>query len=162
MSINVGLDFLSALGLPQILLWILTFAIVFEILTVSKMFNRAPAAIIAIIVGFLVLLNVPSALIGTISTMSTGLVVLAIAAVVVMALMEMMQIKVGEDKKVTEHYGKWVAIIALILAAVLFIFAGGPALIGIGSIPSISLGTWFLIIIVIIVLWMINESPKTK
>lgn len=154
-TIDVGLEFLTALGLPQILLWILTFAVVFEILTKSNMFKRAPAAIIGMIIGFLVLLNVPSAVIGAISTMSTGLIILAIAAVVVMSVLQMLQVK---DK--FDAHGKWVAVIALVLAAILFIFAGGPGLIGISTLPSISLGTWFLIIIVIIVIWMIVESKE--
>jgi len=172
-GITTGLAFLSGLGLPQILLWVLTFAVVFEILKNLKILSRAPAAIVAMVIGFLVLLAVPVAVITAIATMSTGLIVVAIGFLVVLAIIEVGQIRksvpVSQDKegKVTfgpghpfEAHGTIMTILAIAVAAVIFFAAGGPALIGISVLPTISLGTWFLIVVGLAVLWMLSEAGK--
>jgi hypothetical protein len=171
-GITTGLAFLSGLGLPQILLWVLTFAVVFEILKGLKILSRAPAAIVAMVVGFLVLLAVPVAVITAIATMSTGLIVAAIGFLVVLSIIAVGNIKVlgiakdseGKPYPVEEHpfkvHGTKMTILAIAVAAVIFVAAGGPALIGISVLPTISLGTWFLIVVGLAVLWMLSEAGK--
>jgi hypothetical protein len=171
-GITTGLAFLSGLGLPQILLWVLTFAVVFEILKNLKILSRAPAAIVAMVIGFLVLLAVPVAVITAIATMSTGLIVVAIGFLVVLAIIEVGQIRKLipiKDKEGNEGYqkahpfeahGTIMTILAIAVAAVIFFAAGGPALIGISVLPTISLGTWFLIVVGLAVLWMLSEAGK--
>ena len=45
-GLTTGLAWVAGLGLPQVLLWVLTFAVVFEVLVKLKIFGRAPAAIV--------------------------------------------------------------------------------------------------------------------
>jgi len=170
-----GVDFLNSLGLPQVLLWLITFAIVFEVLLKAKILSRAPATLVAIAVGLFVLMAVPSAVILAIESMSTGLVVAAIGFVVILALIEVGQIGyhgvVSKDKEgnVTmgrihpfQAHGKEMTIAVIIIAALIFIMAGGPQLIGLNVLPTLNMGTVLLIVIAGAVLWMISESKDQK
>ena len=159
--------FTAGLGLPEILLWVLTFAVVFAVLTKLKIFSRGPSALISIAIGFLVLMAVPATLITVIASLSTGLIVVAIGVIVVMALLEVAGAKpiIGTDKEgkpVKEHYfvvHSTVTALALIaIAAIIFWFSGGAALIGITALPMLSGGTILLVIVGIAVLWMISET----
>jgi hypothetical protein len=170
--LTTGVDFLNSLGLPQILLWLITFAIVFEVLLKAKILSRAPATLVAIAVGLFVLMAVPSAVIYAIEAMSTGLVVAAIGFVVILALIEVGNIRVfktvkndkGQDVSVPVHpfhgHGKIMTITVLVIAALIFIMAGGPQLIGVNAIPTLNMGAILLIIIAGAVLWMISESKE--
>lgn len=162
---------LTALGLPEILLWVLTFAVVFAILTKLKIFSRAPAALVSIAIGFLVLMAMPATLIAVIASMSTGLIAVAIGILVIMALLEIAGSKaiIGQDEKgklITEHHfvvhGTLVAIVLVVITAIIFWMSGGAALLGITALPMLSGGTILLILVGVAVLWMLSESPKPK
>jgi hypothetical protein len=170
-GITTGMAFLTGLGMPEILLWVLTFAVVFGILSKLKIFEkRAPAALISIVVGFFVLLAVPAGLIAVIATMSTGLLVVAIGFLVLLALIEVGNVKstvLRERTKDGEKYGPGhpfeahgtiMAIILIVIAAAIFYLSGGWALLGFGTLPAIGLGTWLLVIVGGAVLWMLSES----
>ncbi|MFH1474125.1 MAG: hypothetical protein ABIE55_04535 [Candidatus Aenigmatarchaeota archaeon] len=171
-GLTTGLAYVAGLGLPQILLWVLTFAIVFELMTKLKILGRAPAAIVSVITGLFVLMAVPTAVITAIATMSTGLVVASIGFLVVLSLIEIGQIRIigieknkeGKDVAVENHpfkiHGRLMTLAVMAVAAVIFVVAGGPALIGITAFPAIGMGTWVLIVIGVAVLWMVSESGK--
>ena len=171
-GLTTGLAYVAGLGLPQVLLWILTFAVIFEILTKLKILGRAPAAIVSVITGLFVLMAVPGAVIAAISVMSTGLIVAAIGFLVVLSLIEVGQIKGNmkvKDAKGNEGnqpvhpfhaHGKIMTLAVLGVAGLIFTVAGGPALIGLTALPAISMGTWVLVVIGVAVLWMISESGK--
>jgi hypothetical protein len=172
-GITTGMAFLTGLGMPEILLWVLTFAVVFGVLTKLKIFEkRAPAALISIVVGFFVLLAVPAGLITVIATMSTGLLVVAIGFLVLLALIEIGNVKVirpSERTKEGYKYGEFhpfsghgtiMAIILIVIAAAIFYLSGGWALLGFGTLPAISAGTWLLVIVGAAVLWMLSESKE--
>ena len=152
---------LTSLGLPEALLWVLAFAITFGILAELKIFKRAPAALISIVIGFFVLMAAPASVIAVIATMSTTLVLVAVGLLVLMALLV--------SGRVGGFYNKlhWLVELAIVaIVALAFIGAGGLSLIGItlptlawiGSIP------WILVIVGAAVLWMVFESkePETK
>jgi len=154
---------LASLGLPEALLWVLAFAITFGILAELKIFKRAPAALISIVIGFFVLMAAPASVIAVIATMSTSLVLVAVGLLVLTTLLFAGGFRFGG------FYGKihWLVELALIaIVALAFIGAGGLSLIGItlptlawiGSIP------WILVIVGAAVLWMVFESkePETK
>lgn len=156
---------LGGIGLPQILIWVLAFAVSFAV--ISKILSRAPATIISIVVGFLALMAAPVALITVLGTMSTGLLVLGIGIIVLMALLTVAgaSAEVGKDKEGKPIFGPWltghstaVAAALIALAAIIFVAAGGLPLIGIPSIPVIGWGTWLLIIVGVGVLWMLSEA----
>ena len=165
-GITTGLAFLAGLGLPHVLLWVLTFAIVFAVLTKAKIFGRAPATLISVVAGIFVLLAIPAALIAVIASMSTGLVVAGIGVLVLIALLEIAGAKHWVETKDGMAPMRWIeghgtALAALMILATLVIFyvSGGSALLGIG-IPTFGWGTWLLILVGIAVLWMMSESPK--
>jgi len=170
-AITTGMVFLTGLGLPEILLWVLTFAVVFGILMKLKIFTRAPSTLISIVVGFLVLVAVPAALIAVIASMSTGLLVAAIGFLVLLAIIEFANLRhveiIGKDeqgrpiKDATHPFQKHSTIMTIIVlgvAALIFWVSGGAALIGIGALPAISMGTWLLVIVGAAVLWMLSEA----
>ena len=88
-DVTTGISFLNSLGLPQILLWVLTFAVVYGILSKIQIFKgKSAPALISIIVGLFVLLAVPNAMICVIANMSTSLIIVAIGFLVLLALIE--------------------------------------------------------------------------
>ena len=163
-------SFLAGIGLPQILIWALTFAISFAV--VSKVLSRAPATIISIVVGFLALMAAPAALLTVLGTMSTGLLVVGIGIIVLVALLSVAGTKHFDtdpktgmpDLKTAKPWlmghGTAVAAVLVALAAIIFVAAGGLPLIGIPSIPVIGWGTWLLIIVGVGVLWMLSEAQQ--
>ncbi len=160
--------FLAGLGLPHLLLWVLTFAVVFAVLTKLKVFGRAPATLISIVAGVFVLMAVPAALVTVIAGMSTGLVAVAIGVITLIALLEIAGAKHevrDKDGNVTGYapwthgHGTAMAAIMIVVALLIFNAVGGLALLGI-SIPTFGYGTWLLILVGIAVLWMMSESPK--
>jgi len=165
-GITTGMAFLTGLGLPQVLLWVLTFAVVFAVLTKAKIFGKAPAALISIVAGVFVLMAAPNALVAIIGAMSTGLLVIATGALVLVSLIEVAGaewiIQTNEGPKGTgqnwlKGHSTAVAFAVLILTAAVFFLSGGAALVGIG-IPAFGMGTWLLILVGIAVLWMFSEA----
>jgi len=171
-DVTTGLAFLTGLGVPEILLWVLSFAVVFGIITKLKIFNgRAAPALVSIVMGFLVLLAVPTALIAVIASMSTGLLVVAIGFFVLMAALELAGVKhpvTGQDKEGKPGIAGYIhpfqahstilTIVILALGLVIFWASGGAALIGFGALPAISAGMWLLIIVGGAVLWMLSGA----
>ena len=155
----------SGFGLPEVLLWVLTFALTYTIISRLGFMSKKPAALVALALGFFVLMAVPATLISAIAGMSTGMIALIIGAIIVIGLLNAVQPKqkigVTPDGK-TEVYADWlqvhgtsVAVVILVLAGLIFWTYGGAGLIGITSLPSIGAIPWILIIIGIAILWML-------
>lgn len=156
---------LAGIGLPQILIWALSFAISFAV--ISKVLSRAPATIVSIVVGFLALMAAPVALLTVLGTMSTGLLVVGIGILVLMGLLSVagagVDVKdtkgniIGSKAWLTGHSTATAAVL-IALAAIIFVAAGGLPLIGISALPTIGMGTWLLVIVGVGVLWMLSEA----
>lgn len=159
-DITTGMAFLTSMGLPEILLWILSFAVIFGILVELKILKKAPAALISLVLAFFVLMAAPVAVISVLATMSTGLVLLAIGALVLISLLA----ATGSH----EHYGKhtvWVALAVIVIVTLLFVGAGGLAVIGLSTGPVVAFVSsvpWFLVIIGGAVIWMLYEAGKSE
>ncbi len=175
-------SFLNALGLPEILLWLLTFAIVYGILTQAKILHsNATRAIIAMISGFFVLMAVPSATIAVLEKMISNWILLIIGLVVLIVLLEVGGVKAkpkvlevdkeGKPKlfsapeNIFEAYGKVIAVILILFAVMIFVSAGGLELLGwkgvsFGGISGNAL--LFLLIVIGAIAWMIYESKEKK
>ena len=171
-GIATGLAFLSGLGLPQVLLWLLAFAITYELSTRTEVIkDKKVASIVAIVTGFLVLMAVPTAVITAISTMSTGMVVAAIAGLVLLSIFEVFNVRVlkqvpyekdgvkgmtNEPHKPQHGHSTIASIAAIIVAIAIFAMAGGPALIGIPSLslPFIPAYAWFVLLAIAAVYWI--------
>jgi hypothetical protein len=156
---------LCGLGLPEILLWVLVFAIVFGILSVIKIFGdkgKKINALIALVIAFFVLMSAPLSVMTVISSLSNSFVVLAVTLIVLMAFI---YIALGESAKGTwDKYARWVALALVLIAILVFMGAGGIGFIGIGTLPAIAFNveTIGLILVGIAVLWMIfgkDEQP---
>jgi hypothetical protein len=157
----------TALGLPHILLWVLTFAVVYSF--AARIMGKKVGAIVGIVTGFFILMAVPAAVITLIAGMSTGLIVLGIALIALIALVGLTgatgvkQTVNDKGEAVLKETG-WlqahstaVAAVLVVLAAAMFVGLGGLSLIGITSIPIIGTATWLLIIVGVAVLWMLSD-----
>lgn len=167
-----AIQFLERLGFADILLWLLTFAIVYGVLSrFTNILSNASSAIIAIVVGFFVLLATPTAMIAIIEQMSTGLVLVVLAVLGFIVFLEVAGVRFIERKKGKEgeelvpvtffQKYSYVSAIALFLIAVLiFIGAGGLELIGFVNLPTFNItGIIFFIVVIIAVIWLIAEKP---
>ena len=170
---------LERLGFPDLLLWLLTFAIVYGVLSQAKIPKSAASrAIIAIVSGLLVLMAAPASLISVISSMSTNLIVLILGLLVLIVFLEAAGVKVGkftgkvvagedgkpslqktsEPGKLFEKHSLEFAIILIILAGLIFVGSGGFNLIGgnisFGETNLVSIGFLVAIILAVLVLYM--------
>src|SRR3990167_6474385 len=91
-GINDITSTLQNLGFGEILIWLLTFAVVYGILShvgekgMPK--SNASRAIISIVLAFLVLLAVPGALINVLSNLATSLVLVLVGLLVFIVILE--------------------------------------------------------------------------
>jgi hypothetical protein len=165
---GVSCPLTSGFGLPEILLWVLTFALTFTVLTKLGVFGKKPAALIALVLGFFVLMAAPAALITAIAGMSTGMIALLIGAIIILGLIGLFQPETAvyspDGKSVSyvpwmKAHGTAIAALLILLAAVVFFGYGGADLIGLPElasiIPSIGAIPWILIIVALAVLWML-------
>ncbi len=174
--------FFNALGLPEILLWLLTFAIVYGVLSQIQMpKHNATRAIIGMIAGFFVLMAVPGQLITVLSKMASSLLLVILGLLILIIFFEVSGHKTGKrvielgppDKEgkptiksekaanILEAHPTVFALILIIIALLIFISSGGLELLGIQQISfgGISGNTLlFLLIIIAAIAWMIHES----
>ena len=157
---------LCGLGLPEILLWLLVFAIVFGILSVIQVFkNKRINALIALVLAFFVLMAAPLSLITVITSLTNSFVTLTVVIIVLMALLAIAGVYTSGDKEgVWQKNAKWIALALVLIALVVFMGAGGLAFIGISSLPSIAFSseTIALILVGIAVLWLVFSEDKPK
>ena len=163
--------FLERLGLADILLWLLTFAVTYGILSQVDIpkGSKEAQAIIAAVLGFLVLLSAPTAMIALLTQMSGTVILIGVALLILVIFMEVAGLSsetdiikdgkvVGKEKVsyMSNHPYIFVTIIFIIIALV-FVSSGGMNLLGI-RMPSTNFnmtGAIFLIAIVAAVAWMI-------
>ena len=177
-----GFSELERLGLPDILLWLLTFAIMYGIMTqISLPKDRGSRAIISIVVAFLVLLAAPARMITILSQMTSSLVLTVIVILMFIVFLEAAKIQVTRKVKVKDpQSGKsvWVpqavalyvkhpyafAFVVLIIAALIFFSSGGADVLGINVNVSstTAVGALFLIGVILTVWWMASSKPQDE
>jgi len=171
---------LTRLGIEDILLWLLSFAVVNGLLGVVEIPKmKSVRVIISMVISFFVLMAAPASLISTLSSMSTSLLVVLLGLFILLVFIEVGGVKHFEptalkkdDKGNVTHVGVTevpffsknttiLALAVLLIALLIFIGAGGPALLGI-SIPSLAninlLGVGIIIVIILGVLWIIGDK----
>ncbi len=179
MALVEGVQFLERLGFADIVLWLLTFALVYGILTQIKIpQSNVARAIIGLVAAFFVLMSAPAQLIMVLSSLSSNLILLVIGLLVFMVFIELAGVHVGEfvgekDKEgkikltkgpVKPHHAhpELAAGLLIIFAILIFVAAGGLNLLGL-SVMLNSTTTMTLIVIGVIVLavyWLVNEKQE--
>jgi hypothetical protein len=156
----------SGFGLPEILLWVLSFAVIYTFTT--RIMSKKPAALVSIALGFFVLMAAPAALITAIAGMSTGFLALTVGLIIVLAIFgavgpkaHIPDIKDGKivgTKEVDwmKAHGTAVAVVLIALAGLIIWTYGGAQLIGITSLPAIGAVPAILVIVGAAVLWMLS------
>lgn len=150
-------------GFLLILLWLLTLAIVYGILShVAIPKSKPTQGIISIVSAFLVLLAAaggPAAIF--ISNLLTVSIVLAFGLLIAVIFLEVTGIPSG--KEVFGKHPRFFAAIILVLLALIFIGAGG---LGILNIPAINISSpvaaivFFLIVMVAAIFVLLKEGAK--
>ncbi len=179
-----GIQFLERLGFADIVLWLLSFALVYGLLShIGKRGmpeSNVARAIIGIVAAFFVLMSVPAELITVLSSMSSGLVVLVLGLLVFIVFIELAGVHVGkftgevkkdkegklfvdqtgEPGKLFEKHPRGFAILLIIFAVLVFVAAGGLNLLGFNILLNSSTTTTLLIlgVIVLAVYWLIKEK----
>lgn len=183
--ISMDMSALVNLGFPQILLWLLTFAIVYGVLSQAGEKgipqSKGTRAIIALVSAFFVLFSVPNQLIDVIAKMSSSMVLMIIGVLVFIVFLEAAGIKgsteeiaikdekgqiVGTKKvqrNIIEQYSTMFAIAFLIIAVLIFVGAGGLELLGMPTLQlsdSAIMSYMFLAVVVLAIVWMVADPSK--
>ncbi len=166
--------FLQVLGFGDLLLWLLTFAIVYGILTQVKVpKSKATRGIIAIVSGFFVLISVPSEFLSVITSLSGSMIIIILAFLVLLIFIEIGGIRHTEIQKIKDKDGNEreievgvnlfsknsyvIAAAFIIIGILVFIGAGGLGFLGFDNLPPINItGIAIIIVVLIGVLWMIR------
>jgi len=159
--------------LSEILLWLLSFAVLFGILEQANMPNSKSArALISIGIAFLVIMSAPNSLVPVLSSMSSGLILVGLGLLVLIIFFEVTGIKFGKDVlgkdgkpiasapvSLFEKYGYIFAIAFALIAILIFVNSGGLTLLGwnINLSSASNITVIFLSLIIIAVLWMVKD-----
>jgi len=182
MGITMALNILTSLqnlGIAQILLFLLSFAIVYGLLKQYKVpKSNAAQAMIGLAIAFLTIMAAPVALVSVLTEMSANLILVVVGLLVLIIFLEVVGIKAPHEayvldkegkpvKKTTigipifEKYGYAFAIVLGIIAILIFINAGGLGLIGMQNINLSDASTTtviFFIVILLAIFWLISEK----
>ncbi|MBU3904579.1 MAG: hypothetical protein KJ906_00310 [Nanoarchaeota archaeon] len=180
----MDISMLVNLGFPQILLWLLTFAIVYGVLSqagdggIPK--SQGTRAIIALVSAFFVLFSVPNQLIDVIAKMSSSMILMIVGVLVFIVFLETAGIKptreqvIGKDKEgrdvkgpvevtIFQKYPLLFAVGFLIIVTLIFIGAGGLELLGLPTLQltdSAIMSYMFLAVVVLAIVWMVADPSK--
>lgn len=170
---TVGM-FLQRLGFADIMLWLLTFAIMYGVLGQANVPKSKEArAIISIVVGLLVLFAAPQTLVAFLAQMSTSFVLVAIGLLVLVVFLEAAGIKYmaphldragNPTGKFDEHpflskHPTITGITFVIIAILVFIGAGGLNLIGLKIPYGFDVtGVIFFVAIIVAILWILGTK----
>ncbi len=170
---------LERLGFGDIVLWLLSFALIYGILSQIKVPNNSSAqAIIALVVAFFVLMAAPSGLVSTISNLSIALLVGLLGILVLLIFIEVggvqharqgkkvvqgehgpVEIPIIEEAKLFTKHPRQTAAILITLVALMFVGAGGLDSIGIALPAGVDpLGALFMAVIAVAVIWMLTQK----
>lgn len=179
---ELTLSVFQSFGLTDIMLWLLTFAIVYGVLSKSKVIESNTArAIIGIVLGFLVLLTPFHVLVSEILTkIASDLVLIVIGILLILVFLEVIGAKTKgklkgyhpETKEPVYEYEKPIhyfqyhsgltAIIFIAIAVFVFIHAGGLELLGIDIAQINKSGLFFIIVVILGVMWLISRKPEEE
>jgi len=176
---------LQAFGLIDIILWMITFSVVYGVLSQvgekGVPAHKGSRAIIGMVVAFMVLFAAPAQLSLTISKISTSLLLIVLGLLTLIVFIEAAGVKVhgtheyqtkegvirkpaSEGKSIFDVYGKYFGIALLFIVVMIFVTSGGLSYLGMGNIGGFGnvnmLGIGLFVMIILAILWMIAGSGK--
>jgi len=179
---------LQAFGMVDIILWMLTFAIVYGVLSqvgeggIPK--HKGSRGIIGMVVAFLVILSPASAMLSEmISKISSSLLLVVLGLLTLIVFIEAAgittHVQIGRhpetgkkiyhpeaEESIFSAYGRYFAVALLFITIMIFVGAGGLKLIGLGNIGGFEnvniLGAGLFVMIILAIIWMIAESGEEK
>jgi len=147
-------------GFNLVLLWLLTLAVVYGILSQIKLpESMTTRGVISIVVSFLVLIACAGTQVAAfISTLSSYAIAIAFGLIILMVFLGIVGIK-GEDLIFTK-YPKFFAGIIIVIGILIFVSAGGLGLFGAAGIiiSSPVLITCFFLFIVVATVWTLFKE----
>ena len=177
------INFLQNLGMAEILLWLLSFAIVNGLLSMANLpGSKGARGLISLVIAFFILLSTPTEVLAILYNMSSGFVLTILVILLLLIFFEVAGIKgkhlvfkkneKGEEVPVGfnevpifERYGALFAAAFGIIAILIFMSSGGLTLLGFENIQLnfsdqglITIG--FFILVIIGVVWMIANPDK--
>ncbi|MFH0929429.1 MAG: hypothetical protein V1818_03680 [Candidatus Aenigmatarchaeota archaeon] len=156
---------LRAAGFQLVLLWLLTLAIVYGVLShLNLPKSISTRGVIAIVSSFMVLIAAAGTQAANfVSTLTTSSIVVAFGLMIAMIFLEITGAKVG-DVHIFGKYPKFFAGAIIVLFILIFIGAGG---LGILNLPSIGfslsdplLAIVFFLIIMVASIWILVKESK--
>jgi hypothetical protein len=155
---------LRAMGFQLVLLWLLTLAVVYGILSHLELPKSITTrGVISIVSSFLVLVAVAGTQAANfVSNLATSSIVIAFSLMVLMIFLDITGTKAGGEH-IFAKYPKFFAAALIIIAILVFVGAGGMSFI---AIPSISISTpivaigLFLIVMMASVWILFKEGEK--
>jgi hypothetical protein len=165
---------LERLGFADVILWVISFALIYGLMSQAKIpKDKASRAIIGFVAAFLVLMASPASLITTITNLGTSLLVVLLGIMILLIFIEAGQVKHYKEKRGKTEEGKEyayheeiklfhkspkvTAMILIMAAAVIFLAAGGLNLANI-NLPIDPMGGIFLAMVALAILWLVTES----
>ncbi len=142
-----------------VLPWLLTLAITYGLLEHYDIpRSKSARAVIAIVIAFFILPT--GALIAPFLTgLVKGFVILVSGALIAVIFLEVTGVKAGDKDTIFEKHPKTFAVVLLILAALLFLGAGGLDLLGWRfSIGAGTLNLLFFLAVMVIGIWFIASK----
>ncbi len=161
--------YLKQQGFDLVLIWMLSMAIIYGILTKIKMPESYSArAIISISSGFLIMLvSVGSALPLIIEHIVASLIVVGFVLFLIVIFLELLGIKSSE---VISRYSTIALIIAVGLALLIFLGSGATSLFSFGSsgpsfdfhsfLSNTTLSTVIFLVIISLIVWIFSKEEK--
>ena len=154
---------LRAIGFNLVLLWLLTLAVVYGILSHLEL-PKSPTArgVISIVVSFLVLIAIAATQAATfLSNLFTGAIVVAFGLIVTMMFLEITRTKEGGEPIFAKH-PKFFAAALIIIAILVFIGAGGLNFLTIPSIvfDNAIIGIGIFLIVMVTTVWILFKDNE--
>ncbi len=151
-------------GFPLVLLWVLTLSIVYGVLSHVGIPRQASVrGAISLVTAFFVLLSVAATPVTAfLMNIVTGFVMVAFGLLIVMIFLEMTGTKVG-DKHIFSQHPRFFGAIILMIAAGIFIGAGGLKVLGWRlTIGETVLSLILFLVVMIIAAWILMTEEKKE
>jgi hypothetical protein len=150
---------LRNLGFQLVLLWLLTLAVVYGILTHLKLPDSATArSAISIVVSFLVLIAAAGTQVAAFaSTLSSYAIAVAFAFVILMIFFGILGFKIGDNNIFNQHPIFFAASVIMI-AALLFVSAGGLNFFTAISLASPVIGIGVFLFVILATVWTLSKD----